>query len=193
MRRSHLIIPTVALLLCGGTVLAQKPPITLDEFFNAVDIRNVRISPDGRAVVIETSHADWDRNRFRSDLWLYRDEGEGSLIPLTQSAHDTNPKWSPNGNAIAFLSDRGPTEAGKDPDGPKEKSEPTEQVYVIPISGGEAFPITRGEEKVHAFAWSTDSRHVYFATRTPWSKQPQEAYKLEWNDSYSSGNRSAAM
>jgi dipeptidyl aminopeptidase/acylaminoacyl peptidase len=182
MCRSHFITPTLALLLCGATLLAQKPPITLDEFFNAVDIRNVRISPGGRAVVIETSYADWERNRFRSDLWLYRDEGEGSLTPLTQSAHDTNPEWSPNGTAIAFLSDRGPTEAGKDADGANENSEPSEQVYVIPISGGEAFPITRGEEKVHAFAWSTDSRQVYFATRTPWSKQQQEAYKKEWKD-----------
>src|SRR5580658_11260566 len=84
-----LILP----LLCS-VALAQtpsaKPLLTLDDFFNSVDIPNVRIAPDGRAVAIETTRADWDGNRFRSDLWLYRDEsgGSGSLVQLTQSGHD---------------------------------------------------------------------------------------------------------
>jgi hypothetical protein len=52
-----------------------KPLLTLDEFFNAVEIRSVRISPDGHAVAIETVRADWEGNRFRNDLWLYRDDG----------------------------------------------------------------------------------------------------------------------
>ena len=47
-----------------------KAPPTLDEFFNSVDILSVRIAPDGRAVVMETSRADWEASRYRSDLWL---------------------------------------------------------------------------------------------------------------------------
>src|SRR3984885_9938727 len=102
-----LILP----LFCAAA-LAQtpsaKPPLTLDDFFNSVDIPNVRLSPDGRAVAIETTRADWDGNRFRSDLWLYRDEASasGSLVQLTQSGHDRNPEFSPDGRWIAFLSDR---------------------------------------------------------------------------------------
>ncbi|HTG60951.1 MAG TPA: hypothetical protein VMG63_16270, partial [Terriglobia bacterium] len=90
---------------------AEKPLLTLDEFFNSVDIAAVEISPDGRAVVVETSRADWEQNRFRSDLWLYRDEGGGLLLQLTQSGHDKDPEWSPNGRWIAFLSDRRPAPA----------------------------------------------------------------------------------
>ena len=52
----------------------QKPPLTLDEFFNAVYIGSVQISPDGHAVVVETNRADWAAQRFRDDLWLYRDD-----------------------------------------------------------------------------------------------------------------------
>ena len=67
----------------------------------------LQISPDGHAVVIATERADWDQQTFRKDLWLYHDDGKsGSLIQLTQSGHDSDPKWSPDGKWIAFLSER---------------------------------------------------------------------------------------
>ncbi len=173
----------LAILFCSATLAAQtnKPPLTLDEFFDSVEIRNVRVSPDGHAVVIETARADWEANRFRNDLWLYRDEGTGSLTQLTQSGHDSNPEWSPDGRSIAFLSDRESGEASEKAD-KTEKIEKTEQVYTISANGGEAFAVTHGDEKVHAFAWSADSRQIYFATRAPWSKEQQETYKKEWKD-----------
>ena len=72
-----------ALLFCAAAAAAQtaKPPLTLDEFFNAVEIHSVRMSPDGHAVAMETVRADWEADRFRTDLWLYRDDGPGSLVP----------------------------------------------------------------------------------------------------------------
>jgi dipeptidyl aminopeptidase/acylaminoacyl peptidase len=149
------------------TAHAQKPPLTLDDFFNAVDIRSVQISPDGHAVVIETVRPDWSASRFRNDLWLYRDDSGGSLVQLTQSGHDSQPQWSPDGHWIAFLSNR-------------EKD--VAQVYVISASGGEAFPVTFGDEGIHAFAWSENSRRVYLATRSPWTKAQKDAYAEEWKD-----------
>jgi dipeptidyl aminopeptidase/acylaminoacyl peptidase len=163
-----------AAVLCAMLASAQtaKPPMTLDEFFDAVDIRGVRMSPDGHAVAIQTARADWEDNRFRDDLWLYRDEGAGSLVRLTSSGHDHDPEWSPDGRWIAFLSDR---EGG----GPEEKNS---QVWAISLNGGEPFAVTHGEEKVHAFAWSADSKQLYFATRAPWTKDKQESYKKDWKD-----------
>ena len=173
--------PLVCLFCVTLAAQTPKPPVTLDEFFNSVDIRTVRMAPDGRGVVIETSRADWDANRFRTDLWLYRDDEHGHLVQLTQSGHDHGPDWSPDGQWIAFLSDR-ETAAPAEKSDKSDKSEKPDQVWVIPAGGGEAFQVTRGEEKVHAFAWAADSRHIYFATRTPWSKQQQEAYKKQWQD-----------
>jgi len=178
-----------ALLFFAAAAAAQttKPLLTLDEFFDSVEIHTVRMSPDGHAVVIETVRADWEVNRFRNDLWLYRDEGSGTLTQLTQSGHDRDPEWSPDGRWIAFLSDRVGGDSAEKEEKPDEvdkadKAEKPDQVYVIAVGGGEAFPLTHGEDKVHAFAWSADSRQIYFATRTPWSKEQQEAYKKTWKD-----------
>jgi dipeptidyl aminopeptidase/acylaminoacyl peptidase len=185
------------LAIIGSSCLAfadGKPKLTLDEFFNSVSFDAVAISPDGTAVVICTERADWDQKIFRKDLWLYRDDGtSGSLIQLTQSGHDTEPKWSPDGRWIAFLSERKPA-SEKDSDDDKSKKNDkgknkakddkgeTSQIYLISPSGGEAIPITEGEEEVHTFSWSADSHMLYYATRNPWTKARKDDYKKQWKD-----------
>jgi dipeptidyl aminopeptidase/acylaminoacyl peptidase len=171
---------------------ANKPQLTLDEFFNSVEIVAVKLSPDGQSVVIGTDRADWEQSSFRDDLWLYRDDPQGgaSLRQLTHSGHDRHPQWSPDGRWVAFLSSRGDAKGGKSC---AEASPGDEvwQLYLISADGGEAFPVTQGEEKVHAFAWSADASTLYFATRTPWSKSQQEAYEKQWKDvcQYRGGER----
>ena len=173
--------------------------LSLDEYFEFVDYGRVAISPDGSSVVIGTERPDWNQQRYRSDLWMWRD-GMSAPQLLTNSGHDSNAKWSPDGKWIAFISDRTSPEgaANEDENVPKEppvatppkgkdgdddeKKESSAQVYVISASGGEAFPVTKGIEEIHAFAWSPDSTSIYFATRTPWSKAKRDAYKKEWKD-----------
>src|ERR1700733_13128376 len=137
MRTSRSLVGVIILLGCSFTLLAQsKPKLSLDEFFNSVSITALELSPDGNSIVIGAERADWDQQIFRSDLWLYRGPGtdrdqdrnrdnsndndkEGSaasLIPLTQSGHDSEPKWSPDGRWVAFLSERKTPEKSDDSD-----------------------------------------------------------------------------
>jgi dipeptidyl aminopeptidase/acylaminoacyl peptidase len=173
-KRRILLSSLLAVLTIGLAHAADKPKLTLDEFFNYVEFDAVRLSPDGRSIVIVTDRADWDQSFFRTDLWLYRDNGRagGTLSQLTQSGRNSAPRWSPDGRWVAFLCERsvGSAEA------------PVTQLCLISPSGGEAFPVTQGDEEVHSFSWSPDSRTLYFATRTPWTKAQNDAYKQEWKD-----------
>ncbi|MGH9446580.1 MAG: hypothetical protein ACRD3O_12745, partial [Terriglobia bacterium] len=171
----------VAVTSPAAPALKNKPPLTLGQFFSAVEIGPVRISPDGRSVAIQTTRADWTKSIFRTDIWLYRDSGtnHGSLIPLTQSEGDSDPEWSPDGRWIAFLSTREERPAG--PGSPQAPAH-VPQVYAIRADGGEAIRLTRGSEPVHTFTWSADSRQIFYVTRIPWTKQQQAAYKREWHD-----------
>ncbi|MHB1841239.1 MAG: hypothetical protein ACYCPD_15885, partial [Acidobacteriaceae bacterium] len=51
---------------------ADKPPMTLDEFFSFVEVHGLALSPDGNTAVIGTERADWKQSRFRDDLWMWR-------------------------------------------------------------------------------------------------------------------------
>src|SRR6478735_8250591 len=183
MRIQRTACVVTMVLVSTVSILAQsKPKLTLDDFFNSVSYRSVELSPDGNSVVIVTDRADWDQQIFRTDLWLYRGDSK-SLIQLTQSGHDSDPRWSPDGQWIAFLSERKST-AGKSDDSDSDSKDKDEvsQIYLISPHGGEAFPITQGEEDVHTFSWSTDSQTIYSATRQPWTKTQKDDYKQQWKD-----------
>ena len=99
MTTRNLTLIVLVAVISVSAHAAEKPKLTLDEFFNYVDYPAIQISPDGHAIVIETERADWEQNIFRKDLWLYRDnrQAEGTLTQLTRSGHDTDPQWSPDG------------------------------------------------------------------------------------------------
>ncbi|MFZ0797718.1 MAG: S9 family peptidase [Terriglobales bacterium] len=161
-----------------------KSKLTLDEFFNSVSFTAVKVSPDGSSVVIGTEKADWEQEFFRKELWLYRTT-TGSLTQLTQSGHDSSPQWSPDGQWIAFLSERKVEARDGDAENTRErnsKEKEVKQLFLISPSGGEAFDITSGEDEVHAFAWSGDSKTIVFATRQPWTKQQNDDHKKDWKD-----------
>ncbi len=190
MRLSILLVSLVYVICASAFAPAQtaKPKLTLDEFFNSVSFTAVKVSPDGNSVIIGTERADWEQQIFRKELWLYR-TGSGSLTQLTQSGHDDSPQWSPDGQWIAFLSERkvaeakdGDTGADKEKAGKDKEKDKDSQLYLISPNGGEAFAITSGEDGVHAFAWSGDSKEIYFATRQPWTKQQNDDHKKDWKD-----------
>jgi dipeptidyl aminopeptidase/acylaminoacyl peptidase len=174
IKRRILHVSFLALLTLSLARASDKPKLTLDEFFNSVGFDAVKLSPDGLSIVMVTDRADWDQSIYRTELWLYRDDGRGggTLSQLTQSGRNSAPQWSPDGRWIAFLSQRNIGSA----------EEPVAQIYLISLAGGEAFPVTHGDEEVHSFSWSPDSRTLYFATRTPWTKTQKDAYKKEWKD-----------
>jgi dipeptidyl aminopeptidase/acylaminoacyl peptidase len=184
--RSSILVLLVSVISASIFTHAQtaKPKLTLDEFFNSVSFNAVKVSPDGNSVVIGTEKADWEQQIFRKELWLYR-TATGSLTQLTQSGHDSSPQWSPDGQWIAFLSERKvPNSKDEDAEDAKEGTDKNKdaQLYLISPSGGEAFAITSGEDEVHAFAWSGDSKAIVFATRQPWSKQQNDDHKKDWKD-----------
>jgi dipeptidyl aminopeptidase/acylaminoacyl peptidase len=166
------------LLGCVSVALAQsKRLITLDEFMNATDVHGAKLSPDGSAAVIATIDSDWQHNRFRSDLWIWKAQ-TGETTPLTRSGHARAPQWSPDGRYIAFLSDLplpDDGEQGEARDGP-------ERVWVIGADSGESFALYKEKLDAPAFAGSADGSQIFFSCASPRSKSAEEAARAQWKD-----------
>ncbi len=171
-----------ACLLASAAGAQSKTPLTLDDLFSFTDIRSAKLTPDGKAAVVATTRADWKHDRFRDDLWLWRD-GSADLIPLTQSGHDSDPQWSPDGHRVAFISDRA-VEASEDTHEAAKKAPEAEvaRVWVIDVVGGEAFPLYEEPLKIHSFAWTSNGTSILLSVPQPLSKSAQEAKRRDWKD-----------
>src|SRR5260221_9082855 len=116
-------------------------------------VADPRIAPDGSRIAFTRVSVDTVTDNYRTSLWIIAGDGTGPQAPraLTSGPRDTQPRWSPDGRAIAFV--RG-TE-GK-----------PGQLFVLSMEGGEAVQLTRLAGGAAAPAWPPDSRSSAFTRGT---------------------------
>ncbi|MFQ5421981.1 MAG: S9 family peptidase, partial [Anaerolineae bacterium] len=139
--------------------------ITAEDLYRFELITDARISPDGRYIIYAVQRIDQKTEKKYSNLWRVSTEG-GRPRQFTYGDHaDTMPLWSPDSQEIAFLSNRGNTE--KPP-----------QLYIIPVDGGEARPLTNLKGVIGDFAWSPDGKQFVCMFR----KQDKEALERDGDE-----------
>jgi dipeptidyl aminopeptidase/acylaminoacyl peptidase len=112
-------------------------------------------SPDGRWLLYTLSTPDWQEARRQTDLYLVSvAQGLPSTrqMTFTKEKNETSPRWSRDGSAFAFLSNR---EA-------PESAASRNQVYVMRPDGGEARRVTDARDGVSDFEFSRDGRWLVF-------------------------------
>jgi dipeptidyl aminopeptidase/acylaminoacyl peptidase len=124
-------------------------------------VSDPRLSPDGRTVAYAVWTIDEEANEYRGNVWLASVDGsEPPRRFTTGERRDGEPRWSPDGARMAFVSSRAEKEPG--------------QLYVISLKGGEAEKLTKLKEDVRQIAWSPDGTQLVFASRVR-----DEAYEEE--------------
>jgi dipeptidyl aminopeptidase/acylaminoacyl peptidase len=126
-----------------------RRPITIDDLYNIQLIADPNISPDGSRIAYVVTTVDREKNGYRSNIWMV-DAGGGPATRFTSGAgKDSNPRWSPDGTMLAFLSDR----SGKN------------QIHAMYADGGEAWQVTHGANSASEIAWSSDSQSILYVTK----------------------------
>lgn len=105
-------------------------------------------SPDGKWVVFTRRTWDTETNKTTTNLWLVSIDGK--IVRKLTSARDqkdTSPTWSPDGDAIAFVSNRSGSQ----------------QTWIIRVDGGEARQLTNFPLDVDNLRWSPTGNHLAFS------------------------------
>src|SRR5258706_2654035 len=142
------ILPAAFALL--GTALAQGPALWTPEFaLQFQTIGTVVPSPDGTKVAWTQTRAvmDAEHSEMLTQVWLAGADGSHRIQLTRGEKSATNPAFSPDGRWVYFTSER----SGKN------------NVYRIPIAGGEAEMLTDFKGTLGAFQVSPDGKSIAFA------------------------------
>lgn len=126
-----LILLLVLLLMSGITDLKAQDDIQL--------VRNPAISQDGASVAFS----------FQGDIWTAPfTGGEGKRLTVHE-AYETAPRWSPDGQSIAFSGSRFGNE----------------DIFVIPAKGGQSERITFYSGGDDLWDWTSENRLLFSSNR----------------------------
>jgi dipeptidyl aminopeptidase/acylaminoacyl peptidase len=147
-------------LLTFSLARSQHVP-SIEEVISLRNVGNVQLSPDGKAVAYTVQTTDWNDNRYDTEIWMYREGGKPFQLTHNPKNSSTGPLFSPDGQWLAFLSDRG------------NKN----QIYVLGVNGGEARAITREEEGIAFYEWHPDGKRLVFIKAEKDDKAKKEREK----------------
>jgi len=149
----------VALLSLAGAAHAAAHPFGFDDMARLGRLGDFDVSKDGKWVVYAVGRADDDENKVTSALWLMPVDRSQPPRKLTAGVKkDREPRFSPDGRRIAFVSDR---------DG-------APQIYLLDLTGGEPQKLTSFVEGFGGPIWSPDGKFLVAASEV-WSECKDEA------------------
>jgi len=116
------------------------------DFHDIVQVEDPRVSPDCEQVAFVRKVPDDDES-YAATVYVVSTGGEWLRRFTVDEGVDSQPRWSPSGDRLAFVSTR-----GADDDRP--------QLWVVPTDGGEARQVTNVAGGVRGIEWSPDGTRI---------------------------------
>jgi dipeptidyl aminopeptidase/acylaminoacyl peptidase len=166
LKKARLALILVAAFGYGYSLNAQetggasgKIALTPEAAINIHFLSDLELSPNGTRLAFVVSEAPKGEQRVQH-IWMYEKKTDAVRQFTYSNKSETNPRWSPDGSRLAFLSNRGGDE---------------QQIYLMNSSGGEAAARTKGKSSIKSFEWSKDGKYIAYIA--PNSKTEEDEKK----------------
>lgn len=143
-------------LIAVQAVMAQRP-IQPSDVYRLKEVRDPQLSPDGKWIAYVVNTPDSAKDKYDSDIWMVSWDGKESISLTSSKENETNPRWSPDGKFITFLSSR-------------YESKST-QLWKLDRRGGEAERVTDLKVDIGGYEWSPDAKWIALVIR---DQEPEE-------------------
>jgi len=138
----------ISLLAFASVAFSQERRFTIDELLKVRRVSDPQVSPKGDLVAFTITDVDKTANKSTTQIYVVP-LGGGETRQLTNDEHSSSsPRWSPDGDKLAFISAR---------DGES-------QIWTIDVSSGALKKITSISTGAGDPVWSPDGKLLAFAS-----------------------------
>ena len=133
---------------------AQQRAMTIEDYLALPSVGDPQLSPDGKWVAYTVTRYSLKENRGTTRIWLADVAGGASRQLTAGPGSDRQPRWSPDGRTLAFVSTR---ESGA-------------QLWLLPVggAGGEARRVSTLADGVSDPVWLPDGTGVLVTSDIKW-------------------------
>ncbi|HEY3202143.1 MAG TPA: S9 family peptidase, partial [Thermoanaerobaculia bacterium] len=135
-------------LLPALSASGELRPVRFEELAKMGRVGGVSVSPGGERVAFAVATPDVEANTTHAAIWIVSSHGGEARRLTSGEKNDSDPKFSPDGKTLAFLSNR---EGGS-------------QIWTLDLAGGDPVKATSFPTEVKAFTWSPDGRWFLIAS-----------------------------
>ena len=161
-----LVLAALFLAIAPNDGFAQgKRPLSFVDTLELPTLSDPQVSPDGKQILFVMDRPDWKNNRRVGHIYRINADGTNQLQLTFGERGESNPRWSPDGKAIAFT-------ARRDPD-------TNNQIYLLDVGGGEARRVTNHGAAPSDLTWAPDGQSIWFAANDAKTADEKEKDRVQ--------------
>lgn len=150
---------------------SQKQSFSYLDVFDLQYVSDPQISPQANWVVYRRMGFDIMKDKSRGNLWRIRTDGSQHQKLTSREVNESQARWSPNGNRLAFVST---TQEGA-------------EIYMYWMVSGKIAKLTQLPFSPSSLTWSPDGKQLAFSMNVPKAppisaKIPKKPKGAKWAD-----------
>jgi dipeptidyl aminopeptidase/acylaminoacyl peptidase len=153
-----------------AAVSSPPAPLTAEDLAALAFVNEAVISPAGDRVAYAVRRMDLPTDRYRAALVVSSVDGSEAVRWTDGTADDATPRWSPDGQQIAFVSDRGAI--------PEGKKRAPKSVFILELPGAEPRQVAHFADDCGDLTWLPDGSGVIVTVKDAAAAQPDDAPKV---------------